>query len=349
VSPDIGLAPTAISRQRTVETALYGNAQLSVWQNWLRHPQNFWVRKALFQIHLWTGLGLGLYILVMSVTGCILIYRRSLSTWTSSQSKFVTISGQRMTVDELKQAAERLYPGFEAEAVFQSRNLSRPVEILLGQGTKRVERIFNPYNGADMGPTMGAGAKVLNWILNLHDNLLLPHEAGHRLNAAGGIALVLMTATGIVIWWPGSAKWRQSLGLEFKAVRKKWNWSLHSMLGIWFISFVFMWGFTGIYLAAPEVFDDVADYLDPNNGASRKPNFSDQFLYWLAQLHFGRFAGLTVEIIWTILGLVPLALFVTGAFMWWNRVLNPYLKRSAQRRSEMRPSNTPQPQSSLGD
>ncbi len=322
---------------------------MSAWQNWLRHPQNFWVRKALFQIHLWTGLALGLYLLVMSVTGAILIYRRSLSTLTSSQAKFVTISGPRLTEDQLKAAAQRVYPAYEVVGVFQSRNMSRPVDIELSQGMKRLARIFNPYTGADMGPTMGPGAKILNWILNLHDNLLLPHDAGRNANAVGGIALILMTFTGLVIWWPGSANWRSSLGIQVKSGLKRFNWSLHSALGIWCILFVFMWGFTGIYLSAPDLFDTVTDYLDPENPVTRKPNVGDQFLYWLAQLHFGRFAGLSVEILWTVLGLVPLALFVTGGFMWWNRVLSPWLKRSAQARAEMNRDNTPQPQSSLGD
>jgi uncharacterized iron-regulated membrane protein len=44
-------------------------------QRWLRHPQGVGLRKALFQIHLWTGLILALYVLVMSVTGTVLIYR----------------------------------------------------------------------------------------------------------------------------------------------------------------------------------------------------------------------------------------------------------------------------------
>jgi uncharacterized iron-regulated membrane protein len=322
---------------------------VSVWADWLRHPQNFWVRKALFQVHLWTGMTLGLYLLVMSLTGSILIYRRSLSTWTSSQAKFVTITGQRMTVDQLKQAAQRVYPGYTVTGVYQSRNLSRPVDIELSRGTKSVARIFNPYSGVDMGPTMGIGAKVLNWILDLHDNLLLSHDAGRDANAAGGILLVLMTMTGIVIWWPGSGKWRSSLGIQVSAGLKKFNWSLHSFLGIWCIVFVFMWGLTGIYLSIPNVFDDVAEYLDPATPMSRKATFGDQFLYWLAQLHFGRFAGLSVEILWTVLGLVPLALFATGALMWWNRVLSPWLVQSSRARSEMQPGNSPQPQSSLGD
>ena len=46
--------------------------------NWFRHPQGVWVRKALFQVHLWTGLGVGLYIVVISVTGSVLVYRSEL-------------------------------------------------------------------------------------------------------------------------------------------------------------------------------------------------------------------------------------------------------------------------------
>ena len=318
---------------------------MSVWRKWLRHPQKLWVRRALFQIHLWAGLGLGVYILVVSLSGCILIYRNSIIP----QSRTLTIKGQRMTADQLKQVAQRDYPGYEVTRVSLSRNLTRPVEIDLTQGAKRIERVFNPYTGVDMGAVMSPAVRAVNWIANLHDNLLLSPKAGRRVNAAGGISLILITLTGIVIWWPGSKKWRSSLGIQFGAGLKKFNWSSHSFLGIWCVLFVFMWGFSGIYLSTPDVFNYLVDRFDPSDGLSSRLSFSDKFLYWLAQVHFGRFAGLSVEIIWTVFGLMPLALFVTGAFMWWNRVLGPWLRRLSQARSEMNYSATPQSQSSLGD
>ncbi len=37
-------------------------------------PQHVWFRRALFQIHLWTGVGLGLYILAISISGSILVF-----------------------------------------------------------------------------------------------------------------------------------------------------------------------------------------------------------------------------------------------------------------------------------
>ena len=41
---------------------------MTAWQQWLRRPQGHWFRKALFQVHLWTGIGLGTYILVVCIS-----------------------------------------------------------------------------------------------------------------------------------------------------------------------------------------------------------------------------------------------------------------------------------------
>ena len=82
-------------------------------QQWLRHPQGVRLRKALFQIHLWTGLILALYVLVMSVTGTVLIYRRELAKVFSTQVHITAGAGPRMTVDELARIAKRAHPGFK--------------------------------------------------------------------------------------------------------------------------------------------------------------------------------------------------------------------------------------------
>ena len=42
---------------------------MSLWQRWLQQPQGIWLRRAVFQVHLWTGLALGLYLTVQAVGG----------------------------------------------------------------------------------------------------------------------------------------------------------------------------------------------------------------------------------------------------------------------------------------
>src|SRR6202165_3624737 len=97
-------------------------------ERWLRHPQGVRLRKVLFQVHLWSGLILALYVLVMSLTGTVLIYRRELAKALSTQPPVVAGAGPRMTAEELKQAAQRAHPGYEVSRVFESRKPDQPAE-----------------------------------------------------------------------------------------------------------------------------------------------------------------------------------------------------------------------------
>ena len=54
------------------------NTRPSLWKRWMDQPQRIWLRRALFQVHLWCGLAIGLYILMVSVTGSVLVYRNEL-------------------------------------------------------------------------------------------------------------------------------------------------------------------------------------------------------------------------------------------------------------------------------
>ena len=54
--------------------------RMTYWYRWIWNPQTVWMRKAIFQIHLWSGIGVGLYVLMVSVTGSIVVYRNELYT-----------------------------------------------------------------------------------------------------------------------------------------------------------------------------------------------------------------------------------------------------------------------------
>jgi uncharacterized iron-regulated membrane protein len=55
----------------------------------------------------------------------------------------------------------------------------------------------------------------------------------------------------------------------------------------------------------------------------------DFVMAWVGAAHTGNFGGLPMKILWALLGLTPPLLFVTGALMWWNRVVRKKLRRSA--------------------
>lgn len=294
---------------------------MPVFARWLRQPQSVWLRKAIFQVHLWTGLAIGLYVVLLSVTGSALVYRVEMERAFQTPRPAFQRGVPPMPTEALRAAAQKTYPDHEVTRVGTRVNPRSPViEIWLVRGDERLQRLFNPYTGADLGDALPKKVAALDWVAELHADLLL-EETGSVLNAIGSVAVTLMALTGLVVWWPGIRNWRRSLMVKRGSSWIRFNWDLHSALGIWFFVWLAMWGLTGIYLAYPEPF---AAYVDrtsaPDAILGQRPG--DMFLRTVTRLHFGRFQDAPVwKALWVPLGLTPVAMFVTGAIMWWNRVL----------------------------
>lgn len=53
----------------------------SRWRTWLDRPQNVPFRRVLYLNHLWVGIATGLYILMISLSGSAVVFRRELTRW----------------------------------------------------------------------------------------------------------------------------------------------------------------------------------------------------------------------------------------------------------------------------
>ena len=316
----------------------------SAWERWLRHPQKTFLRKAVFQVHLWTGIGLGLYIIMISVTGSVLVYRNELNVAATPAPIVSTDPGPRLSDAELSAAVVRLYPDYKIQRIARARDLDQAVGVWLYRDADAKARLFDPRSGADVGPWKPWGLAVVDWIASLHDNLFAG-AVGRTLNLFGAIATVLLAVTGLTIWWPGVARWRRSLVLRRGVGWKRFVWDLHGVIGFWSFAFILVFGLSGIYLCAPEQIQAFADWLEPLTDDNIGRRFVDSALYWLAYLHFGRIQGIGIpcsgpglcdqatKAVWALFGLAPAATFVTGTIMWWNRVLRPWLERSTKSRT----------------
>ena len=292
--------------------------------NWRRQPQGTWLRKALFQVHLWTGLGVGLYVVVISLTGSVLVYRSELRQRFDPQPRTVSVAGTRLSPDALIAATRQVFPEAEIEVWTEPDDPALAVTMSVeDRGSGRDLLLFDPYTGAYLGNSLPVGWRLTTWTLDLHDNLL-GGDTGRTVNGVGAVLLAVLSLTGLVIWWPGIDGWRRALVVDWRANWRRVNWSVHSAFGFWTMLFIFMWAFTGIYLAFPEPFAAVVDYLEPFEEDNFDPRTGDQILYWFSYMHFGRFSGVT-KVTWATIGLVPPVMFVTGAVMWWNRVVRPWL------------------------
>jgi uncharacterized iron-regulated membrane protein len=307
---------------------------LTVWQRWVRQPQEIWLRRALFQVHLWSGISLGLYFLMISLTGSVLVYRNELYTAATPEPILSKGSGPRLTDGQLTEAAMRSYPGYQVENIVRAPNPDQAVVVWLGRGHETKKRLFDARSGRDVGPSVPTGIWLVSKLIELHDDLLAGPQ-GRKVNGIGALASLVLAVTGLVIWWPGRSRWRRSLTLHRRVGWKRFTWDLHSTIGFWSLGFVLMIGLSGIYLCIPDEFQEFADRLEPPTAANAGFRIVDRAIYWLAYLHFGRINGIGIpcsgpglcdqmtKATWAVFGLAPAVMFLTGAIMWWNRVLRP--------------------------
>jgi len=306
--------------------------QPTVWERWIRQPQRVWLRRALFQVHLWTGIAVGLYIFMISVTGSLLVYWNELYRATTPKSIISMGSGPRLTNDQLAETARRLYPGYRVAQISRALNLDQAVGVELVRGKEIRKRLFDPRTGSDLGDMVPTGMWLVSKLLDLHDNLLAG-PTGRKVNGVGALFVLALAITGLTLWWPGIKTWRRSLTLHWAVGWKRLVWHIHSMVGFWSLGFMLVFGLSGIYLAIPEKVQDLADWVEPSTATNAGRRIVDRIIYWLAYLHFGRIQGIgipcsgpgfcdqTTKAIWALFGLAPAAMVVTGAIMWWNRVL----------------------------
>ena len=295
---------------------------MTVWERWVGQPQTLWLRRALFQVHMWSGLGVGLYILVISLSGSVLVYRSELRQVFNPEPRIVVPSGDRLSTDALTEAARQIYPDHQVRVFAEPEDLAHAVTMSVNRDGAVAQMHFDPYTGEELGHALPFGWRATTWLLDLHDNLLTG-ETGRSVNGGGAVALTLLSLTGAMIWWPGIRSWRRSLVVDRRAGWLRLNWSLHSVMGFWTVAFIIMWGITGVYLCFPQPFMAVVDYLEPLDLVTFEPRTGDAILYWFAYLHFGRFGGWATKLLWAVVALVPPAMFVTGFLMWWNRVVRP--------------------------
>ncbi len=277
----------------------------------MERPQSLWVRKSLFQIHLWTGIIVGLYVIVISVSGSAIVLRPEIENRIQGNRMIRSIGGTRLSPEEIEQRARRAYPADEVLNVVEPSNAGAPYAVVVEIRNQRVLRMFDPYTGADLGDPQSPVDRVFDWLTDLHDNLL-SGLTGRTWNGMGSSLLVLLSLTGALIWWPGIANWRRSTRIKWRARPARVNWDLHSAVGFWCYLFVLIWAISGFCLCFP----GTLDFL-----------LNSQVRVWITRLHFGRFNAAT-EAIWTIVGLTPAFLAGTGALMWWNRVLSKKVRRS---------------------
>jgi uncharacterized iron-regulated membrane protein len=128
-----------------------------------------------------------------------------------------TGAGPRLTDEQLKQAAIRAYPGYQVASLNRAQDLDEAVDVQLRRGDQLKNQLFDSQTGNDLGEAVQLGIWLVSKLLDLDDNLLAG-PTGRKVNGLVAVVVLVLSATGLLIWWPGIKTWRRSLTLHRLAI-----------------------------------------------------------------------------------------------------------------------------------
>jgi uncharacterized iron-regulated membrane protein len=209
------------------------------------------VRKSLFRIHLILGILLGLYAVVIGVTGSILVYRDELVEMVRPDL-FQPVQSIRVQPDEALAVVQKAYPEWKVLTLTgPDLETGAWMAYMLGKGDAR-----QAYVDAGSGALRGHYQRKEGWlgfIEQLHFNLI-SGRTGRLVNGYGALSLVLLAVTGLLLWRP-------------RLSRLSWNArNLHVNLGMVSLVFIVVMGFTGGYFTWFQAYvDGVKLFLPARN------------------------------------------------------------------------------------
>ncbi len=209
------------------------------------------MRKSLFRIHLILGILLGIYAVVIGVTGSILVYRDELVALVRPEL-FQPVRAIRVQPDEALSVVQKAYPEWKVLTLTgPDIETGAWMAYLIGKGDAR-----QAYVDAETRVLRGYYQRKEGWlgfIEQLHFNLI-SGRTGRLVNGYGALALVLLAVTGLLLWRP-------------RLSRLNWNArNLHVNLGMVSLVFIVIMGFTGGYFTWFQVYvDGVKLFLPARN------------------------------------------------------------------------------------
>lgn len=169
------------------------------------------VRKSVLFVHLWLGLIIGIYFVVVGITGSILVFREDIEAHYLTPERAAATppasDAPRMPLSQIIGKLRAEFPdATEGDFSFINppKNAGGAYVMTLTVGKIRKPSTINPYTGAVIRHFEPA-ATWLHWVDDLHVDLL--REApGKIANGYLGLLAGILLFSGIWLWWPANLR-----------------------------------------------------------------------------------------------------------------------------------------------
>ena len=208
-------------------------------------------RKLFNNIHLWLGIGAGLILFVVCLTGTIYTFSSEIQEALNPEQYEIVIqpNAERLAAETIAQRVEQALPEGKVTALRIPADEARSYEVSVKkEGERRgTTYLIDPYTAEIKGTTKEAGSEFFTTVFRLHRWLLLDTEVGRPIVGVATLIFVFIILTGLVIWFPQRLKsWKQGLRIKFNGRWKRTNHDLHNALGFYSSFLLLIMALTGL-------------------------------------------------------------------------------------------------------
>jgi uncharacterized iron-regulated membrane protein len=263
------------------------------------------LRSVWWTLHRWIGLALAVLLVPIALSGALLVWHDHLDALVHPGRYAVTGSALMPPSAYVASAGAALERGVQPVAVRFPERDGWPV-IVMARGAALAseasgQRGNSIVRAPDTRPEPGSSARaraeggpprIVNVYLDpptarvldvvdfrssligvlhrFHENLTIPEYSGRAIVGWVGVGMLLLSLTGIWLWWPRSGAFLPGLRWRRSAYTTT---NLHHLFGFWISIPLAVVSFTGIYLGFPQTARQVMSAIAPMTPQGQRPGF----------------------------------------------------------------------------
>lgn len=238
------------------------------------------LRKVLLKLHLYISLWFGLMLSLAGLTGSTLVYEHAVDKYLNRELMTVIPTGSKLPYLDLLAAANaaspiKVPPAYlllpeDPEDALIVRYAVPMTEAEHAEHAQKAgmmhrhhfhEVMVNPYTGQVIGDRDKQDS-LMSFILRLHFKLLVD-DTGKLIMGITALLALVLTITGIYLWWPKLSKLKQAFVIKPNASFTRFNFDLHKTVGIYTALVMLSVCLSGVYFNLPELFKPTVNWFSP--------------------------------------------------------------------------------------
>ena len=196
-------------------------------------------RKLILTLHLWVGLAAAVLLLLIGGSGALLVFETQIDHALNPKLAKVSPTGTMLSLNELKIALERQYPGYRVLdfGISESDDTAYGayLEPASGHG---LDLAVDQYSGKPLG--VWDNNRFARKLHGFHTHLLAG-KGGSAIVAWSALFLLFLSISGLILWWRSKV-----FGVSLQGSGPKLQYDLHSTIGILSSLFLLVFSLTGI-------------------------------------------------------------------------------------------------------